>query len=358
MPALTEPRAADEARMPPPGTPATMRGLFRRVFLVNVAVLLASSAFLVLSPVTVSAPIVATEVAVLGVGLLTALVLNALLLRASLRPLDGLTALMERVDLLRPGERLEATGTGDVAHLIRTFNGMLDRLETERGASAARALAAQEGERQRIARELHDEIGQSLTAVLLALKRAADSAPDPLRDDLGAVTETVRASLDEVRQVARRLRPGVLDDLGLVSAIDALAADVVEASGVAVTVEVDPRLPRLGADAELVVYRIAQESLTNVARHAGAQAVDLSLLHEGDAVVLRVLDDGRGIGDGVEGAGIRGMRERALLVGAELAVGPLPGGGTEVRLRVPRRGDGAWEGNSGPGSRACAPGGS
>jgi two-component system, NarL family, sensor histidine kinase UhpB len=335
MSAVTDQRPPAGARAPVLGTPATMRGLFRRVFLVNVAVLLASSALLVFSPVTVSAPIVAAEVAVLGLGLLTALVLNALLLRASLRPLDGLTALMERVDLLRPGERLPAAGTGDVAHLLRTFNGMLDRLEVERGASAARALAAQEGERQRIARELHDEIGQSLTAVLLALKRAADTAPEPLRTDLGMVTETVRASLDEVRQVARRLRPGVLDDLGLVSAIDALAADVTEASGVPVTVEVDPLLPGLGAEAELVVYRIAQESLTNVARHAGAQAVDLSLRHADAAVVLTVTDDGRGIGDGVEGAGIRGMRERALLVGAELAVGPHPDGGTEVRLRVP-----------------------
>jgi two-component system, NarL family, sensor histidine kinase UhpB len=129
----------------------------------------------------------------------------------------------------------------------------------------------------------------------------------------------------------------VLDDLGLVSAIDALAADVTEASGVPVTVEVDPLLPGLGAEAELVVYRIAQESLTNVARHAGAQAVDLSLRHADAAVVLTVTDDGRGIGDGVEGAGIRGMRERALLVGAELAVGPHRDGGTEVRLRVPIR---------------------
>jgi two-component system sensor histidine kinase UhpB len=312
-----------------------MRWLFRRVFLVNVGVLLGASVLLILSPVTVSAPIVATELAVLAVGLLTALVLNAVLLRASLRPLDGLTALMERVDLLRPGERLAATGTGDVAHLIRTFNGMLDRLEAERGASAARALAAQEGERQRIARELHDEIGQSLTAVLLGLKRVADTAPTPVRAELGAVTETVRASLDEVRQVARRLRPGVLDDLGLVSALDALAADVTEASAVPVTVEVDPDLPDLGADAELVVYRIAQESLTNVVRHAGARAGDLSLCREGDAVVLRVTDDGGGIGDGREGAGIRGMRERALLVGAELRVGSRGAGGTEVVLRVP-----------------------
>lgn len=335
MPVLSEQRPVVDPRGR--ATSATARGLFRRVFLVNVAVLLASSALLVFSPVTVSAPIVATEVALLGAGLLTALVLNALLLRASLRPLDGLAALMERVDLLRPGERVAATGAGDVAHLIRTFNDMLDRLETERGASAARALAAQEEERQRIARELHDEIGQSLTAALLALKRAGDAAPESLRDDLGAVAETVRGSLDEVRQVARRLRPGVLDDLGLVSAIDALAADVTEAGGVPVTVDVDPRLPGLGTAAELVVYRIAQESLTNVVRHAGAQAVDLSLRREGPAVVLTVTDDGCGIGDGPEGAGIRGMRERALLVGAGLSVGPHDDGGTEVQLRVPVR---------------------
>jgi len=339
MPVLTAPSPADLGRARA-GAPATMRWLFRRVFLVNVVVLLVSTALLVFSPVTVSAPIVAAEVAVLAVGLLTALVLNAVLLRASLRPLDGLTALMERVDLLRPGERLAASGTGDVAHLIRTFNGMLDRLEAERGASAARALAAQERERQRIARELHDEIGQSLTAVLLGLKRAADLAPPPVRAELAAVTETVRASLDEVRQVARRLRPDVLDDLGLVSALDALAADVAEASGMAVTVDLDPDLPGLGADGELVVYRIAQESLTNVARHAEAQAADLSLRREGAAVVLRVTDDGCGIGPDAEGAGIRGMRERALLVGAELHVGPHPGGGTEVLLRVPGDGGG------------------
>jgi two-component system sensor histidine kinase UhpB len=107
---------------------------------------------------------------------------------------------------------------------------MLDRLEAERGASSARALAAQEGERQRIAQELHDEIGQSLTAVLLSLKRPVDTAPAELLDELRTVQDITRASLDEVRQVARRLRPGVLDDLGLVSAMSALAADFSKAS--------------------------------------------------------------------------------------------------------------------------------
>lgn len=128
---------------------------------------------------------------------------------------------------------------------------MLDRLATERGASNAQALAAKERERHRIAQELHDEIGQSLTAVLLGLKRTVDRAPDDLRDELRTVQETIRASLDEVRQVARRLRPGVLEDLGLLSAMNALAADFSQASGIPITRRLDQRLPTLGSDVEL-----------------------------------------------------------------------------------------------------------
>ncbi len=313
--------------------------LFWRQFLATGLVFVVATAVLVLSPATVSTPIVWRELAVLGIGLTLLLAVNAFLLRATLKPLDGLTALMQRVDLLRPGARAEANGTGDVANLIRTFNGMLDRLEAERGASAAQALAAQEGERRRIARELHDEIGQSLTAVLLELKRTMDRAPAELRDDLRGVQEMVRASLDEVRQVARRLRPGVLDDLGLSSAISALTNEFSRSTGVDATRRLADRLPSLGRDAELVIYRVAQESLTNVARHADASAVELSLTPEGDAVVLRVADDGRGMEGVREGAGIRGMRERALLVGADLSIAARAGGGTEVRLVVPVPGD-------------------
>jgi two-component system sensor histidine kinase UhpB len=270
--------------------------------------------------------------------LVVLLVVNGFLLRESLRPLDGLTALMQRVDLLRPGQRLEMSSGGDFAYVVGTFNEMLDRLEAERGVSTARALAAQEGERQRIARELHDEIGQSMTVVLLALKRSVDRAPEDLRDELSAVQEMVRASLGEVRQIARRLRPGVLDDLGLLSAMDALAGEFVEASGVALATRLDDGLPVLDGDAELVLYRIAQEGLTNIARHSGAAHAELSLTGEGNRVVLRIRDDGRGIDGEAEGAGIRGMRERALLIGAELAIGAPPTGGTEVRLAVPTAG--------------------
>lgn len=319
------------------GSPAT--ALFWRLLVLNALVLVAGAAVLVLSPATVSTPVSLTEVGVLTLGSALMLTVNAVVLRATLRPLDGLTALMERVDLLRPGQRLSVSGDRDVAHLIRTFNEMLDRLEHERGESSARALAAQEGERQRIARELHDEIGQSLTAVLLGLKRTIDRAPAELRDELHAVQEMIRSSLDEVRMVARRLRPGVLEDLGLLSALNSLASDFGLASGTPITPRLDPRLPGLNADAELVLYRIAQEGLTNIARHAQATVVDLELTCERGRVVLIITDDGRGLAGAPEGAGIRGMRERAILVGADLTLDPAPTkSGTVLRLSVPIRG--------------------
>ena len=148
---------------------------------------------------------------------------------------------------------------------------MLDRLEAERGASTARALAAQEGERQRIARELHDEIGQSLTAVLLALKRACSTArPSRLRDELahGHGDRPRRASTRCGRSPAGCV-PACSTTSAWSARSSALAADFAEASEVPVTWRLDPRLPGSARDAELVVYRIAQEGLTNVARHAG-----------------------------------------------------------------------------------------
>jgi two-component system, NarL family, sensor histidine kinase UhpB len=321
------------SRAPTAGSPAS--ALFWRVFLLNALVLTLAAALLIISPATVSAPVSVREVGVLTVGLVVMLVVNAVLVRVGLRPLEGLTAVMQRVDLLRPGQRAAVSGTGDVAHLITTFNAMLDRLEAERSASAARALAAQEGERRRIAQELHDEIGQTLTAVLLDLKRAIDHAPEGLRDELRAVQEVTRAGLDEVRRVARRLRPGVLDDLGLTSALRALVAEFGRTTGVAAAADVADGLPALDGPTELVVYRIAQEGLTNVARHAGATRAEVAVTAEDGAVVLRVRDDGVGIGAAGEGAGIRGMRERAVLIGAALDIDSTEGEGTEIRLTVP-----------------------
>nr|WP_237536398.1 histidine kinase [Streptomyces sp. SID5785] len=311
--------------------------MFWRIFLLNAGVLLAAVALLLLGPVTVSTPVLLTETLILAAGLVVMLTANAALLRIGLAPLQRLTRAMTTTDLLNPGERPLPSGHSDVAGLIETYNAMLDRLRAERAASASRALSAQEAERRRIAQELHDEVGQTLTAVLLELKGAADQAPPDLRGELHQIQETTRAGLDEVRRIARRLRPGVLEELGLVSALRSLANEYTDWSGLVVATRVEHGLPPLGHEAELVVYRVAQEALTNVVRHAGASRAELTLVGAGDRVVLRVADDGRGVGGAAEGAGLRGMRERALLVGAALAVGVPAGGGTEVRLEVPAR---------------------
>ncbi|MET8473677.1 histidine kinase [Streptomyces sp. NPDC006422] len=311
--------------------------LFWRVFGLNAVVLGAATGLLLWAPVTVSVPILVTEAVVLVVGMGVMLVVNGALLRWGLAPLGRLTALMGQVDLLRPGGRLPVSGGVEVAELIRTFNAMLERLEGERAASSGRVLVAQEAERRRIAQELHDEVGQSMTAVLLVLGRAADEASGPLREELVQAQEITRGSLDEVRRLVRRLRPGVLDDLGLVSALSSLTSDFAAHTGLRVVRNFGAGLPALGAEVELVLYRVAQESLTNAARHADATRVEVALETEGDAVRLTVTDDGRGVGAAQEGAGLRGMRERALLIGGVLDVGPGEGeaGGTCVRLTAP-----------------------
>ncbi|MEU1198140.1 sensor histidine kinase [Streptomyces sp. NPDC005813] len=307
--------------------------LFWRIFLLNAVVLVAAAALL-LGPVTVSTPILLVEAAILTGGLAAMLVANALLLRLALAPLRRLTRAMTTTDLLRPGRRPAVSGHGEIAELITTFNTMLDRLEDERATSSARALSAQEAERRRIAQELHDEVGQTLTAVLLELKRVADHAPSDVRTELRQVQETTRGSLDEIRRIARRLRPGVLDELGLASALRSLTTEFA-GPGLTVGHRLDTELPALGPETELVLYRVAQEGLTNTARHADAHHAELALRTTETGVELLLRDDGRGLGDAPEGAGIRGMRERAVLIGAALALGAGPGGGTELRLTVP-----------------------
>lgn len=313
-------------------TPAD--GLFRRLFLINGLVFTVGTLVLAISPATVSSRIRLAEIPVLLVGLAVILTANAILLRSSLAPLDKLASSMRRVDPPRRSDRMDDRGNDDLHDLIASFNAMLDRLERERTSASASALAAQEAERQRIARELHDEIGQTLTVALLGLKRVVDKAPAGLRSDLHDAQETVRASLDEVRGIARRLRPEALEDLGLHSALLALCSEFTNASGIDVTKRISTPPTRLHPDVELVCYRIAQECLTNVARHAHPEKVWLELSVIGDRLTLRVADDGVG-GVAAEGAGIGGMRERAMLVAGTLSIASPIGAGTEVRLDVP-----------------------
>ncbi|MFF7333760.1 histidine kinase [Streptomyces sp. NPDC008150] len=316
--------------------------LFWRIFSLNAAGLVVAAALL-LGPVTVSTPVTSGEAVVVGTGLVALLVANAAVLRIGLAPLARLGSAMATADLLQPGARAAVAGPAEAAALITTYNTMLDRLEAERATSAARALSAQEGERGRVARELHDEVGQSLTAVLLQLKRVADRAPGELRAEVRQAQEATRGSLDEIRRIAGRLRPGVLEELGLLSALRSLAAEFTD-HGLPVRREVRGGLPPLTGETELVVYRVAQEGLTNAARHSGADRAELTLGPAGNGVELLVRDNGKGLAGTREGTGVRGMRERALLVGATLTLTAAPGGGTDVRLRIPVPGAPTGEG--------------
>ena len=312
--------------------------LFRRVAALNAAVVVGACVvtILVLSPGKIHS-FAANEAIVLAAALLLVVVINLVLLRRALGPLEALTALARRVDLTRPGQRVPVGHyKSEVSELATTFNEMLARLENERRDATRRVLAAQEGERLRIAQELHDEVGQTLTAVLLQLGRSARHADPQLGAELLETQETARASLEDVRRISRELRPEALDDLGLTSALVALTERFAQGARLTVSRNLDRELPPLSEEAELVIYRVAQEALTNVARHAGTDHAELSLTASDGSLVLRVLDRGKGF-DPVkaEGGGLRGMRERAVLVGASLSVTRRPRGGTEVRLSVP-----------------------
>jgi two-component system sensor histidine kinase UhpB len=309
--------------------------LFWRVFAVNTALLGAVALLLLFSPIEIDAPIKPTQAALVLIGLVITVAANTLLLRRALTPLGRLVQRMEMVDLLRPGQRLQVNRSDEIGRVVAAFNRMLDRLENERQQSGRRVLAAQEAERVGIARDLHDEVGQLLTGVLLQLDAIAAATP-AAREDVGEAKDAVRRALDEVRRISRELRPEMLEHLGLVSALTELATNFARHSGIEVERDFEPALPELAPETELAVYRIAQESLTNVARHADATRVAIRLARGVDSVVLRVADNGRGFrGPPREHGGLRSMRERALLVEGALAIKEASEGGVEVRLEVP-----------------------
>jgi two-component system sensor histidine kinase UhpB len=311
--------------------------LYQRVFLLNAAILIVATLVVAITPATVSFPVELTEAIVLVAGLIAILVLNAVALRAAFAPLERLRRSMREVDPYRPGKRLEATGPQEVRELVDVFNDMLDRLEGERRESGRQALAAQEGERWRVAQELHDDVGQALTGILLRLEALARQAPAELRPDVRATQEAARETIDRVSRVARQLRPEALGDLGLAKALAALARRVEEESGLRIRQRVAAGLDDLDDESELVIYRVAQESLTNAARHARATQVELRLERSEDrGIVLRVRDNGAGLPDRPQARyGILGMRERAMLIGATLTIENRPEGGVEVTLTAP-----------------------
>jgi two-component system sensor histidine kinase UhpB len=320
--------------------------LFWRIFSANAVVLAAAFfvAVLILSPGAFTSPVAIRELAIFGGALVVMVAVDLVITRALVAPLDELVAVMRGVDPMRPGDRVTVGGKpSEATELAEAFNEMLERLEVERAESIRRVIGAQESERLRVAQELHDEVGQNLTAALLQLARVRRRAGPEFEAEVAEATETVRSNLDDLRRIAQRLRPQALDELGLTSALSQFSARLSAQAGLPIDARLESGLPPLTREEELVIYRVAQEALTNVVRHAGATRSELVLERSGDRLTLRVTDDGRGITGTPDGSGgIRGMQERATLIHADLAVARRPEGGTEVTLHVPLSPDGLW----------------
>jgi signal transduction histidine kinase len=208
-------------------------------------------------------------------------------------------------------------------------------------------MAAREEEQHRIARDLHDGIGQSLTSLLLGLRAAAEVPTlEEARARLGELRGFTAALLDEVRRLARGLRPIILDDLGLAAVLERYAAEYTHAHGIAVDMYApDLALARLPAEVETALYRIAQETLTNVLKHAAAKAVSLVVRRESSGVHLTLEDDGRGFDNDAllqapgagKGLGLLDIRERAALLNGSVTLESRPGSGTTVHVYIPLR---------------------
>jgi signal transduction histidine kinase len=211
---------------------------------------------------------------------------------------------------------------------------------SQRVASDAlrRVVAAQELERRRLARELHDETGQALTSILLGLKSVEEAAgPEEAREAAAALRELVVTTLQDVRRLAIELRPKALDDFGLVPALERLVQTYEGDTGISIDLEAQLGPDRLPAEIETLLYRTVQESLTNIIKHAQASKASILLTRRGKGVAAVIEDDGAGFdpSDPGEGVGLLGMRERLALVGGRLQVESQAGAGTTVVLEVP-----------------------
>jgi two-component system sensor histidine kinase UhpB len=274
---------------------------------------------------------------VFGLATLATLLGNWLLLHRRFAPLERLISRMESADLGAGAPPAAPTpgASDEVRRLNSAFARMMQRLEAERRAAGAAVIQAQERERRRIAHDLHDEVNQALTAVSLRLQATIERAPRPLRAELDETRRLATRAMGELLAIARQLRPAVLDDHGLIAALQAQVRDFGEQTGLAAELSIEGELPDLSVEQQLAIYRITQEGLSNIARHAGATRAQVTLRARPQPL-LSIADDGCGPPEGEHppGLGISGMRERALAAGARLQIGPAPRGGTLVELTL------------------------
>ncbi len=277
------------------------------------------------------------EMVVFGLAIVATLLGNWLLLRRRFSPLDQLISAMESIDLAAVRQQSLTTrriDSAEVKRLQAAFHRMVARLEAERRAAGRAAIRAQERERRRIAQDLHDEVNQALTAVLLRLQASIERAPPELHRELMETKRLATQAMEELLALARQLRPAVLDDHGLLAALHSQVRDFADQTGIRATFNARGAMPRITPEQQLVLYRVTQESLSNVAQHANARNVDVELSFVG-RTLLRISDDGRGFTTSRDGGlGLSGMRERALLIGGHLSIWSAEGVGTRVELTI------------------------
>src|SRR3954467_6720336 len=308
------------------------RSLLNQLLAVNAALIAATALLALIVPEDPQGMIV------IGTAVVAALLVNSLFLKRRLIPLESLLTTLERVDPSIPGQRakLPSRAPREVELLTAGFNRMLARLEEERVEGGRAVIRAQEEERARIAQDLHDEVNQALTAILLRLQAAALDVPPGLRSELKEIQTLATQAMEELLTLARTLRPTALDDHGLVPALASQVSNFGERTGIKSSFHRHGEPPELSDEEQLVLYRVAQESLSNVVQHSGASAVRVELSSVG-RTTLRVRDDGCGFTP-VKGSGgrlgVSGMRERALLVGGRLNVFSAPGEGTTIELTM------------------------
>ncbi|MBX5450159.1 sensor histidine kinase [Thermogemmatispora sp.] len=329
--------------------------LFEKVILTNSLLLLAEAvAALWVTSHALEAHHFFIDTAFLVAATLLSIAINALLLRASFRPLFRLLEIIRQVTAGKTDARADpaaADSDSEVGQLAAAFNTMLDRLEDQRRQQSALILQAREEELRRVSRELHDEGSQNLTAILvyceillrtlegLPARAIADETRQQLITGCQQLSELAQRTLDSIRHLSQRLRPPVLDDLGLVAALRWLVEDSRQrfCLPVELTLEEQALWQRLPPSYETALFRIAQEALTNVARHARASRAQLALRLTSDAIHLSIQDDGAGCDPDQRsnGLGLVSMRERAALLGGKLYIEARPGQGTRVEAILP-----------------------
>jgi two-component system, NarL family, sensor histidine kinase UhpB len=281
----------------------------------------------------------------IAISALILLFINMIVLRRRFSPLETLIARLEEIDPAQPTTQfvVPATTVEEVERLAVTFRRLLRRIEEERRRSGRLVLRAQEEERRRLARDLHDEVNQALTAILLRLQALSESAPPEFADEITELKALVNQAMTELLRLARQLRPASLDDMGLIAAIQSQMARFSQQTGIQAVLHHEGTPEAINEDQQTVIYRVVQEALSNTAQHSDATYVDFELrVFPSHGVELRVRDDGRGFDSGLVpdagggGIGLSGMAERARLVGGELTITSSPGSGTRVRLYIPQ----------------------